>query len=198
MLELLHATFNTTVSVSYFFTGLQWKLYFMATDKILYISIQMLVSLFLSPDIQNSLWVGWRWVHGESGGIQSPWEQLQGLCSGAALACCGWRAGWETGTSRMDVAPVQDDQTGQQQGLVVVVVMRAPSHASGQQDATLPLVVEHQGQQSHHQDEDDSTADDSVSDAGVVAQTVVECHKVLARGFCKREGKEIKSKWMMM
>lgn len=87
----------------------------------------------------------------------------------------------------MDVAPVQDDQTGQQQGLVVVVVMRAASYASGQQDAPLPLVMEHQGQQRHHQDEDHGAADDGVGDAGVVAQTVVQSHKVLPWSFCGGE-----------
>jgi len=84
----------------------------------------------------------------------------------------------------VDVAPVQNDQTGEQQRLVVVVVMRASSHASGQQDAPLPLVVQYQGQQRHHQDEDDCAANDGVGDAGVVAQAVVQCHKVLARSFC--------------
>lgn len=103
------------------------------------------------------------------------------------MARCGGGAGGETWTSGMDVAPVQDDQTGQQQGLVVVVVMRVPSYTSGQQDAPLPLVVKHQGQQRHHQDEDHGAAYDSVGDAGVVAQTVVQRHKVLAGGFCRRE-----------
>lgn len=88
----------------------------------------------------------------------------------------------------MDVAPVQNDQTGQQQGLVVVV--RAPSYASGQQDAPLPLVMEHQGQQRHHQDKDNGAADDSIGDAGVVAQTIVQCHKVLPRSLCGEEGRE--------
>lgn len=83
----------------------------------------------------------------------------------------------------MHLALVQDDQTGQQQGLVVVV-MQASSYASRQQDATLPLVVEHQGQQRHHQDEDNCGADDSVGDAGVVAQAIVQRHKVLLRSFC--------------
>lgn len=83
----------------------------------------------------------------------------------------------------MDVAPVQDDQTGQQQRLVVVVVMRVPSYASGQQDAPLPLVVQHQSEQRHHQDEDDGAADDGVGDAGVVAQAIVQCHKVLSWSF---------------
>lgn len=88
----------------------------------------------------------------------------------------------------MYVAPVQDDQTWQQQGLMVVVaVMRAPSYASGQQDTPFPLVMEHQGQQRHHQEEDDGAADDGVGDAGVVAQTVVQCHKVLAWSFCRNK-----------
>lgn len=93
----------------------------------------------------------------------------------------------------MDVAPVQNDQTGQQQGLVVVVVVRAPSYTSGQQDAPLPLVMEHQGQQRNHQDEDNGAADDGVGDAGVVAQTIVQCHKVLPRRFCGGDT-EIKGK----
>lgn len=84
------------------------------------------------------------------------------------------------------MALVQDDQTGQQQGLVVVV-MQASSYASGQQDATLPLVVKHQGQQCHHQDENNCAADDSVGDAGVVAQVIVQCHEVLPRSFCGGE-----------
>ena len=137
--------------------------------------------LFLSPDIQNSLWVGWRWVHGQSGGIQGPRQQLQCLRSRAVLSWCSWGAGRETATAGMDVAPVQDDQTGQQQRLVVV--MRTPSYASGQQDAPLPLVVEHQSEQRHHQDEDDGAADDGVGDAGVVAQAIVQCHKVLSWSF---------------
>lgn len=81
----------------------------------------------------------------------------------------------------MDVAPVQDDQTRQQQGLVVM--MRARSHASGQQDAPLPLVVEHQGQQRHHQDKDNGAADDCIGDAGVVPQTIIQCDKVLPWSF---------------
>lgn len=66
---------------------------------------------------------------------------------------------------------------------MVVVMVRAPSHASRQQDAPLPLVMKHQSQQRHHQEEDDSTADDSVGDAGVVTQAVVQRHEVLARSF---------------
>lgn len=66
-------------------------------------------------------------------------------------------------------------------------MVQASSDASGQQDAALPLVVEHQGQQSHHEDEDDSAADEGVGDAGVVAQVVVQCHKVLPGGFCREE-----------
>lgn len=66
-------------------------------------------------------------------------------------------------------------------------MVQASSDASGQQDAALSLVVEHQGQQSHHEDEDDSAADDGVGDAGVVAQAVVQCHKVLPGGFCREE-----------
>lgn len=81
----------------------------------------------------------------------------------------------------MEAALVQDDQPGQQQRLVVV---QAPSHAPGQQDAAFPLVVEHQGQQRHHQDEDDGAADDGVRDAGVVAHAVVQCDKILPRSFC--------------
>lgn len=87
----------------------------------------------------------------------------------------------------MNVAPVQDDKTGQQQRLVVVVVVRNPSHAPGQQHASFPLVMEDQSQQGHHQDEDDGTADDGVGDAGVVTQTVVQSHKVLARSFCSSQ-----------
>ena len=89
----------------------------------------------------------------------------------------------------MDVASVQDDQTGQKQGLVVMVVMQASSYASGQQNAPFPLVMEHQGQQCHHQDEDDGTANDSISDAWVVPQTIVQCHKVLPRSFCEERRK---------
>lgn len=66
-------------------------------------------------------------------------------------------------------------------------MVQASSDASGQQDAALPLVVEHQRQQSHHQDEDDGAADDGVGDAGVVAQAVVQRHKVLPGGFCREE-----------
>lgn len=84
----------------------------------------------------------------------------------------------------MEVALVQDDQPGEQQRLVV---MQAPSHTSGQQDAAFPLVVEHQGQQRHHQDEDDGAADDSVRDAGVIAHAVVQCDKILPRGFCREQ-----------
>lgn len=133
-------------------------------------------------DIQNSLWVWRRRVHGEAGGIQGPRQQSQCLRSGAVLASCHRGAGGETCTSRMDMAPVQDDQTGQQQRLVVV--MWTPSYASGQQDAPLPLVMEHQGQQRHHQDEDNGAADDGIGDAGVIAETVIQCHKVLPWSFC--------------
>lgn len=66
-------------------------------------------------------------------------------------------------------------------------MVQASSDTSGQQDAALSLVVEHQGQQSHHKDEDDCAADDGVGDAGVVAQAVVQCHKVLPGGFCREE-----------
>lgn len=84
----------------------------------------------------------------------------------------------------MHVAPVQDHQTGQEQGLVVVVVvMGASSHTSGQQNTPLPLVMKHQGQQSHHQDKDNSAANDCVGDAGVISQTVIQSHKVLPRSF---------------
>lgn len=71
---------------------------------------------------------------------------------------------------------------------MVVVVVGAASHASGQQDAPLPLVVQHQGEQRHHQDEDDGAADDGVGDAGVVAQAVVQRHKVLTRSLCEGGG----------
>lgn len=92
----------------------------------------------------------------------------------------------------MAVAPVQNDQTGEQQGLVVVVVVvRASSYTSGQQDAPLPLVMEHQRQQRHHQDEDNGTADDGVGDARVVAHAIVQCHKVLPRGFCGGVGEQV-------
>lgn len=100
------------------------------------------------------------------------------------LARCGGGARREARTSGVDVAPVQDDQTGQQQWLMVVVVVRATPHTSGQQDAPLPLVMEHQGEQRHHQDEDDGAADDGVGDAGVVAQAVVQCDEVLAWSLC--------------
>lgn len=70
--------------------------------------------------------------------------------------------------------------------------MQASSDASGQQDAALSLVVEHQGQQSHHEDEDDGAADDGVGDAGVVAQAVVQGHKVLPGGFCREDAEKKK------
>lgn len=65
------------------------------------------------------------------------------------------------------------------------MVMRAPANTPGQQDAPFPLVMKHQGQQGHHQDKDDGAADDAVGDAGIIAQTVVQCHK--ARSFCVEE-----------
>lgn len=55
--------------------------------------------------------------------------------------------------------------------------------------------MERQGKQHYHQDKNDSAANDCVGDAGVVAQTVVEGHKVLAGRLCreneggKREGR---------
>lgn len=70
---------------------------------------------------------------------------------------------------------------------MVMMVMRAPSYTSGQQDTPFPLVMKHQSQQSYHQDEDDRAADDGVGDAGVVAQTVVQRHKVLIGSFCEGE-----------
>lgn len=90
----------------------------------------------------------------------------------------------------MYVALVQDDQTGQQEGLVM---MWAPSNTSGQQHAAFPLVMKNQSQQSHHQHEYDRAADDSVGDAGVVAQMIVQRHevlKVLAGSFCEWEEEE--------
>lgn len=87
----------------------------------------------------------------------------------------------------MDVAPVQDDQTGQQKWLMMMVVMRAPPYTSGQQDTPLPLVMEHQGKQRHHQDEDNGAADDCISDAWVVAEAVVQCHEILPRSFGRRQ-----------
>lgn len=89
------------------------------------------------------------------------------------------------------MASVKYDQTGQKKWLVVVVMMRAPPYTSGQQDTPLSLVMEHQSQQGHHQDEDDCTADDSVGDVGVVAQSIVQRHKVLTRSFCQEEEKDV-------
>lgn len=68
---------------------------------------------------------------------------------------------------------------------MVVVVVGGPD-LPGQQHAALPLVVQNQGQQRHHQDKDDSAADDCVGDAGVVA--VVQGYKVLAWSFWRKEG----------
>lgn len=47
--------------------------------------------------------------------------------------------------------------------------------------------MEHQGQQRHHQDEDNGAADDGIGDAGVIAETVIQCHKVLPWSFCGGE-----------
>lgn len=69
----------------------------------------------------------------------------------------------------------------------MVMVVRASADSPGQQDTSLPLVMQDQGQQRHHQDEDDSTAYHSVGDAGVVAQPVVQRYKVLAWRLCCRE-----------
>lgn len=105
---------------------------------------ELLVSLFSSPDILNSLRVRRQRVCGETGGVKGTRQQLH--CVGAVLACRSGRAGHEA--LWVEVALVQDDEPGQQQRLVVVMVMvmmQAPSHTSGQQDATFPLVVEHQG-----------------------------------------------------
>lgn len=76
-----------------------------------------------------------------------------------------------------------------------MVMVRAPPHASGQQDAPLSLVMKHQSQQGHHQHEDDRAADDGVGDVGVVAQTIVQRHKVLTRSFCEEEkdGKRLRT-----
>lgn len=69
------------------------------------------------------------------------------------------------------------------------MVRAAPhaSHAPGQQHAPLPLVMKDQGQQRHHQDEDDSAADHRVRDAGVVTQTVVQGDEVLTWSLCSGE-----------
>lgn len=77
---------------------------------------------------------------------------------------------------------------------------QASSHTPGQQDATFPLVMEHEGQQRHHQDKNNSAADDSVGDAGVVAQAVVQRDKVLPRSFCRdgkqrEDGSKVKQSW---
>lgn len=50
-------------------------------------------------------------------------------------------------------------------------------------------MMEDQGQQGHHQDEDNGTADDGVGDAGVVSQAVVQCHEVLTGRFCCSQAK---------
>lgn len=135
-----------------------------------------------SPGILNSLRVRRQRVRGEPGGVQGPRQQLQRV--GAVLGHPGREA------VGVEVGLVQDDQPRQQQRLVAVLVMQAPSHAPGQQHAALPLVVEHQGEQRHHQDEDDGAADDGVGDAGVVAQAVVQRDEVLVRSFCGRQGAE--------
>lgn len=50
-------------------------------------------------------------------------------------------------------------------------------------------MMEDQGQQGHHQDKDNGAPDDGVGDAGVVSQTIVQCHKVLAGSFCCSQAK---------
>lgn len=101
-------------------------------------------SLFSSPDIPNSLWVWWQRVHGESRGIQGTRQQLQCLRIWAAMSHSRIGARRDTYTSWVDMALVQDDKTGQQQGLMVMV-MQTLSYTSGLQDTTLPPVMEHQG-----------------------------------------------------
>lgn len=71
-------------------------------------------------------------------------------------------------------------QPGEQQGLVA----GAAVHPLGQQDAALPLMVQHQSQQRHHQHKYDGAADHCVCDAGVIAQTIVQSAQHVFRRLC--------------
>lgn len=81
------------------------------------------------------------------------------------------------------VSSLHYQQPGQQQGLVA----GAAVHPLRQQDTALPLMVQHQSQQRHHQDKDDGAADHCVRDAGVIAQTIVQSAQNLSRRLCGRK-----------
>ena len=68
---------------------------------------------------------------------------------------------------------VQDHQAGEQHGVL------QPLHRQRHEVVALPLVVQDQRQQGHHQHEDDGAADDGVGDAGVVHELVLRGHKHL-------------------
>lgn len=51
--------------------------------------------------------------------------------------------------------------------------MLQPVHRQSHEVVPFPLMMQDQGQQGHHQDEDDGAADDGVCDTGVVHELVL-------------------------
>lgn len=82
------------------------------------------------------------------------------------------------------VRVVQHHQAGQQHRVLQAV------HRQRHQVVALALVVQHQGQEGHHEDKDDRAANDGVGNARVVKQLVFGGHVVLAAPcLCKTKGK---------
>lgn len=82
------------------------------------------------------------------------------------------------------VRVVEDHEAGQQHGVLQAM------HRQCHQIVALALVVQHQGEKGHHEDENDRAANDGVSDARVVKQLIVGGHVILAAPcLCKTEGK---------
>lgn len=81
------------------------------------------------------------------------------------------------------VRVVEHHQAGQQHRVLQAV------HRQCHQVVALALVVQHQGQECHHQDKDDRAANDGIGNARVVKQLVFRGHVVLAAPcLCKTKG----------
>lgn len=82
------------------------------------------------------------------------------------------------------VRVVKDHQAGQQHGMLQAM------HRQRHQIVALALVVQHQGEEGHHEDENDRAANDGIGNTGVVKQLIFGGHVILATPcLCKTKGK---------
>lgn len=126
--------------------------------------------LLYTPLVEHSLWIGGRGVQ-----VHGPVVGLAGHVLDAVVDVVGDAA---------VVRVVQDHQAGQQHGVLQAM------HRQRHQIVALALVVQHQGEEGHHQHENDRAANDGVGDTRVVKQLIFRGHVVLATPcLCKTKRK---------